>query len=98
MPDAVVELGLIYGHATPHNAAQLVTLFEQNRWILCGPAWLRQQCSNYREEELQNGCLLRSSPSCCCDQGSRGVSDPLPPAAMCRTEGRGGRTAVAGSA
>ena len=41
MGSSTPKLGLIYGFATPSNAAILKDHFEQNDWGLYGPEWLR---------------------------------------------------------
>ncbi|MGQ0589418.1 MAG: hypothetical protein ACT4N8_07795 [Sphingosinicella sp.] len=39
--DVTVRLGLVYGHATSHNAKLLAGIFERQDWLLFGPEWLR---------------------------------------------------------
>jgi hypothetical protein len=48
------RLGLIHGHATPHNAALLYQRFEREGWLLLGPEWLRAHLSRMAAGSYEN--------------------------------------------
>ena len=77
--DAAVRLGLIYAHATPHNAALLTPRFADNSWLLFGPDWLRDHLEHLARGSYENSAaavvaklLLRSSRLTVPRQGRHG--------------------------
>jgi hypothetical protein len=64
-----VRLGMIYAHATSHNAPLVAEIFSANGWLLFGPDWLRAHLERTATGSYENNTaavvakLLLRTPS-----------------------------------